>query len=45
MKPTPEELSKKWVSVEQVAEAAIFLLSSASDGVNGVILPVQAKGI
>ncbi|MEO8953548.1 MAG: SDR family oxidoreductase [Ktedonobacteraceae bacterium] len=45
MKPTPEELSKKWVSVEQVAEAAIFLISSASDGVNGVILPVQAKGI
>ena len=45
MKPTPEELSKKWVSVEQVAEAAIFLLSSASDGVNGVILAVQAKGI
>lgn len=45
MKPTPEELSKKWVSVEQVAEAAIFLLSSASDGVNGVILSVQAKGI
>ena len=45
MKPTPEELSKKWVSVEQMAEAAIFLISSASDGVNGVILPVQAKGI
>jgi NAD(P)-dependent dehydrogenase (short-subunit alcohol dehydrogenase family) len=45
MKPTPEELSKKWVSVEQVAEAAIFLLSSESSGVNGVILPVQAKGI
>ncbi len=45
MKPTPEELSKKWVSVEQVAEAAIFLISPASDGVNGVILPVQAKGI
>lgn len=45
MKPTPEELSQKWVSVEQVAEAAIFLISPASDGVNGVILPVQAKGI
>jgi len=45
MKPTAEEMSKKWVSVEQVAEAAIFLISAASDGVNGAILPVQAKGI
>ncbi len=25
--------------------AIIFLVSSAGDGVNGVILPVQAKGI
>jgi NAD(P)-dependent dehydrogenase (short-subunit alcohol dehydrogenase family) len=45
MKPSAEEVSKKWVGVEQIAEAAIFLVSSASDGVNGVILPVQARGI
>jgi NAD(P)-dependent dehydrogenase (short-subunit alcohol dehydrogenase family) len=45
MKPSEEDLSKKWVSRENIAEAAIFLVSSASDGVNGVILPVQAKGI
>ncbi len=42
MKPTPEEMSKKWVSRESIAEAAIFLVSSASDGVNGVILPCTA---
>ena len=42
MKPTPEEMSKKWVSRESIAEAAIFLASSASDGVNGVILPCTA---
>jgi NAD(P)-dependent dehydrogenase (short-subunit alcohol dehydrogenase family) len=45
MKPTQEDLEKKWVSMEQIVEAAIFLVSSASDGVNGVLLPVQAKGL
>ncbi len=45
MKPTPEDLSKKWVSMEQIAEAAIFLVTSASDGITGAILPVQGKGI
>jgi NAD(P)-dependent dehydrogenase (short-subunit alcohol dehydrogenase family) len=45
MNPSTEELNKKWVSREVIAEAAIFLVSSASDGVNGVTLPVQAKGI
>lgn len=45
MKPSEEDLSKKWVSREQIAEAAIFLVSSAGDGVNGVILPVQGRGI
>src|SRR6266851_3163908 len=45
MKPSPEELSKKWVSMEQIVEAAIFLLTPASDGITGAILPVQGKGI
>jgi NAD(P)-dependent dehydrogenase (short-subunit alcohol dehydrogenase family) len=45
MKPTPEDLSKKWVSMEQIAEAAIFLVTPASDGITGAILPVQGKGI
>ncbi|MFL5665816.1 MAG: SDR family NAD(P)-dependent oxidoreductase [Ktedonobacteraceae bacterium] len=45
MKPSQEDLEKKWVSLEQIVEAAIFLVSSASDGVNGVLLPVQAKGL
>src|SRR5260370_686483 len=39
------ELSKKWVSMEQIVEAAIFLLTPASDGITGAILPVQGKGI
>jgi 2-dehydro-3-deoxy-D-gluconate 5-dehydrogenase len=45
MKPSPEDLSKKWVSIEQIVEVCLFLVSSAGDAVNGVILPVQAKGI
>ena len=45
MNPSEEELNKKWVSREVIAETAIFLVSTASDGVNGVTLPVQAKGI
>lgn len=45
MKPSPEELDKKWVSMEQIVEAAIFLVTSASDGVTGTTLPVQGMGI
>jgi hypothetical protein len=45
MKPTPEELHATWVSMEHIVEAAIFLVSPAGDGVNGVVLPVQGKGI
>lgn len=45
MKPTPEEIRTKWVSLETIIEAAIFLVSPAGDGVNGVVLPVQGKGI
>lgn len=45
MKPTADDLRKKWVTKEQIIEAAIFLVSSASDGVTGALLPVQGKGI
>lgn len=41
MKPTQEALAKNWVSLDQVAEAAIFLVSTAANGINGVILPVN----
>ena len=45
MKPSPEDLQKKWVSMEQIIEAAIFLVSPASDGITGAIIPVQGMGI
>jgi NAD(P)-dependent dehydrogenase (short-subunit alcohol dehydrogenase family) len=45
MKPSPEEIRNKWVNLEHIIEAAIFLVTSASDGVNGVVLSVQGKGI
>src|SRR6266700_774858 len=45
MKPSPEDLSKKWVSREQIIEVAIFLVTPASDGITGAILPVQGMGI
>ena len=45
MKPSPEELRNKWVTLENIIEAAVFLVSPAGDGVNGAILPVQGKGI
>jgi len=45
MKPSPEDLRKKWVSMEQIVEAAIFLVSPASDGITGAILSVQGMGI
>ncbi len=45
LKPSSEDLAMKWVSLETLAEAVIFLVSSASDGVNGVILPVRQKGL
>ena len=45
MNPTLEEMRAKWVSLEHIVEAVIFLISSAGDGVNGVVLPVQGKGI
>lgn len=45
MKPSEQELEQKWVKKSQIVEAAIFLVSPLGDGVNGVILPVQARGL
>ncbi len=45
MKPSPGDIRKKWVSIEQIVEAAIFLVSPASDGITGAIVPVQGMGI
>jgi NAD(P)-dependent dehydrogenase (short-subunit alcohol dehydrogenase family) len=45
MKPSQDDLAKKWVSLQQITDAAIFLVSSVSDGVTGAIVPVQGKGI
>lgn len=45
MHPTPEELATRWVSMEQIIEAALFLVSSASDGITGALLPVRGRGI
>ncbi|HEY0752863.1 MAG TPA: SDR family oxidoreductase [Ktedonobacteraceae bacterium] len=45
MHPSPEELAAKWVSMEQIVEAVLFLISSASDGVTGALLAVQGRGI
>lgn len=45
LKPSPEELATKWVSLDLLTEAAIFLASPASDGVNGITLPVLAKSL
>ena len=45
MQPSSEEIREKWVSLEQIIEAAVFLVTPAGDGVNGVVLPVQGKGV
>lgn len=45
MHPSSDELATKWVSMEQIIEAALFLVSPASDGVTGALLPVQGRGI
>lgn len=45
MHPSPEEVATKWVSMEQIIEAVLFLVSSASDGVTGALLPVRGRGI
>jgi NAD(P)-dependent dehydrogenase (short-subunit alcohol dehydrogenase family) len=45
MKPSPQEIREKWVSLDHIVEAAMFLVTPAGSRVNGVILPVQARGI
>jgi NAD(P)-dependent dehydrogenase (short-subunit alcohol dehydrogenase family) len=45
MQPTPAEITAKWVSMEQIIAAALFLLGPASDGITGALLPVQGRGI
>lgn len=45
LKPSQQDLEQKWVKKSQIVEAAIFLVSPEGDGVNGVILPVQARGV
>ena len=45
MRPPAEDIRNNWVSLENILEAAIFLVTPAGDGVNGVVLPIQAKGI
>ncbi len=45
MKPSPEDLDKKWVSLDAVANIALFLASEASDGITGQVIPVYGKGI
>ncbi len=45
MKPSLEDLDKKWVSLEAVANVAAFLASEASDGITGQVIPVYGKGV
>lgn len=45
MKPSPEDLEKKWVSPEAVANVVLFLASEASNGITGQVIPVYGKGI
>jgi NAD(P)-dependent dehydrogenase (short-subunit alcohol dehydrogenase family) len=43
--PSPEELLAGWVPLRLLAEVAVFLASTASDGVNGAIVPVKARSV
>lgn len=45
MHPSPEEVVRKWVSMDQIVDAALFLVGPASDGVTGALLPVRGRGI
>jgi 2-dehydro-3-deoxy-D-gluconate 5-dehydrogenase len=45
MNPSPEDVQNKWVSRENIIEAALFLVTSAGDGVKSIVLPVQGKGL
>ncbi|HEY1353164.1 MAG TPA: SDR family NAD(P)-dependent oxidoreductase [Ktedonobacteraceae bacterium] len=43
--PSPAEQALTWVPMEQIIEAALFLVSASSDGVTGALLPVRGRGI
>jgi NAD(P)-dependent dehydrogenase (short-subunit alcohol dehydrogenase family) len=43
--PSSEERALKWVPMEQIIEAALFLVSASGDGVNGALLPVRGRGM
>ncbi len=45
MKPSPEDLQKKWVSRDAVARAVLFLASDDAAGITGQVLTVAGKGI
>jgi len=45
MKPSPEELQKKWVSRDAVARATLFLASDDAAGITGQVLTVAGKGV
>jgi NAD(P)-dependent dehydrogenase (short-subunit alcohol dehydrogenase family) len=45
MKPSPEDLQKKWVSRDAVARATLFLASDDAAGITGQVLTVAGRGI
>lgn len=45
MKPSPEDLQKKWVGRDQVARATLFLASDEAAGITGQVLAVTGRGI
>ncbi|HWP34339.1 MAG TPA: SDR family NAD(P)-dependent oxidoreductase [Thermodesulfobacteriota bacterium] len=45
LQPSPEELRRRWVTREAVAQATLFLASDAAAGVTGQVLTVAGRGI
>jgi NAD(P)-dependent dehydrogenase (short-subunit alcohol dehydrogenase family) len=45
MKPSPEELERKWVSRDAIARAALFLASDDAQGITGQVLAVTGRGV
>lgn len=45
MKPSPEDLERKWVSREAIARATLFLASDDAQGITGQVLAVTGKGL
>lgn len=44
MSPSGEERARRWVTREEIAEAAFFLAGAAASGVNGQVLAVTGSG-